>query len=123
VANRWQRLIGRTPTLKQRQASESPPREQAAAFGPKAQARTVLGVTETASDAEVVAAYHRLAQLYHPDRVAGLATEFQALADNRMKQINAAYDVLKRRMFSMQPEGRIAQPVRLGREPDGRPLL
>jgi hypothetical protein len=30
-----------------------------------------------------------------PDKVAGVAPEFQALADNRMKEINAAYALLK----------------------------
>ena len=33
--------------------------------------------------------------MYHPDKVAGLAPEFQALADTRMKEINAAYALLK----------------------------
>jgi DnaJ-class molecular chaperone len=35
--------------------------------------------------------------MYHPDKVVGLAPEFQALADKRMKEINAAYEVLKSR--------------------------
>ena len=58
-------------------------------------ARSRLGVAENASPAEVSAAYHHLAQMYHPDKVAGLAPEFRALADTRMKEINAAYEVLK----------------------------
>jgi DnaJ-class molecular chaperone len=57
----------------------------------------LLGLGNDASDAEVSAAYRRLAQMYHPDKVAGLATEFQALADKRMKEINAAYETLKRK--------------------------
>ena len=57
----------------------------------------VLGVNERATPEEVSAAYHRLAQLYHPDKVAGLAPEFQALAEKRMREINAAYEVLKQR--------------------------
>jgi DnaJ-class molecular chaperone len=32
--------------------------------------------------------------MYHPDKVAGMAPEFQALADTKMKEINAAYEVL-----------------------------
>jgi DnaJ-domain-containing protein 1 len=35
--------------------------------------------------------------MYHPDKVAGLAPEFQALADRRMKEINAAYEAVKQR--------------------------
>jgi DnaJ-class molecular chaperone len=58
-------------------------------------ARKILGVGDNASEAEISAAYRRLAQMYHPDKVAGLAPEFQTLADRRMKEINAAYEVLK----------------------------
>jgi DnaJ-domain-containing protein 1 len=36
-----------------------------------------------------------MAQMYHPDKVASLAPEFQALAEQRMKEINAAYSLLK----------------------------
>jgi DnaJ-class molecular chaperone len=58
-------------------------------------ARKILGVGDHASAAEISAAYRHLAQMYHPDKVAGLAPEFQALADQRMREINAAYEVLK----------------------------
>ncbi|MBK6427768.1 MAG: DnaJ domain-containing protein [Blastocatellia bacterium] len=54
----------------------------------------VLGVTATASRSDIANAYRELAQLYHPDKVATLAPEFQDLADQRMKEINAAYRVL-----------------------------
>jgi DnaJ-class molecular chaperone len=57
----------------------------------------VLGVDERASSDEITAAYRRLAQLYHPDKVAGLAPEFQIIAETRMKELNAAYELLKRR--------------------------
>jgi hypothetical protein len=60
-------------------------------------ARTVLGVSEGATEAEISAAYHRSAQMYHPDKVAGLAPEFQSVADAKMREINAAYRVLRRR--------------------------
>ena len=65
--------------------------------GPEAQALKLLGVTTNASPGEISAAYHHLAQMYHPDKVAGLAPEFQTLADLRMKEINAAYQLLKGR--------------------------
>lgn len=61
----------------------------------KARARKVLGVSDTATSDEISAAYRRLAQMYHPDKVAGLAPEFQMLADQRMKEINVAYESLK----------------------------
>jgi hypothetical protein len=57
-------------------------------------AHEILGVDTNASRTEIVAAYRQQAQLYHPDKVANLATEFQELADTRMKEINKAYDEL-----------------------------
>jgi hypothetical protein len=58
-------------------------------------AYSVLGIDSTATQAEIATAYHRLAKMYHPDKVAGLAPEFQAIAEERMKEINAAYNALK----------------------------
>lgn len=55
-----------------------------------------LGVGVGASQAEVVAAYRQMAMMYHPDRLSGLAPEFIELAEERMKEINAAYEELKR---------------------------
>jgi Protein of unknown function (DUF4236)/DnaJ domain len=57
----------------------------------------VLGVREGASVDEVTAAYRKQAQMNHPDRVANMAAEFQELAERRMKEINAAYDELRKR--------------------------
>lgn len=51
----------------------------------------VLGLAEGASLEEVKAAYKTLAKQYHPDRVASLGPEFRELAEQRMKDINAAY--------------------------------
>lgn len=56
----------------------------------------ILGVSVGASQAEVVAAYRQMAMMYHPDRLSGLAPEFVELAEERMKEINAAYEELKR---------------------------
>jgi DnaJ like chaperone protein len=63
--------------------------------GRSSTARKILGVSENASETEISAAYHRLAQMYHPDKVTGLGPEFQTLADKRMREINAAYEALK----------------------------
>ena len=35
--------------------------------------------------------YKKLAQMYHPDKVAGLAPEYYEIAETKMKDINAAY--------------------------------
>jgi hypothetical protein len=73
----------------QRARRDEPPSSQTTTV------RKILGVGNNASEAEISAAYRRLAQMYHPDKVAGLAPEFQALANKRMKEINAAYEALK----------------------------
>jgi hypothetical protein len=57
----------------------------------------VLGLEPNASMNEITSAYHRLAQMYHPDKVDGLAPEFRELADRRMREINAAYEELRHR--------------------------
>lgn len=54
----------------------------------------VLGVETSATRAEIADAYRELAQLYHPDKVATMAPDFQELAEQRMKEINAAYNAL-----------------------------
>ena len=61
----------------------------------RAQALKALGLSASPSADEVSAAYHRMAQMYHPDKVASLAPEFQALAEQRMREINAAYSLLR----------------------------
>lgn len=56
----------------------------------------VLKVPPGATKEEVTFAYRQMAKLYHPDKVASLAPEFQEMAEVRMKEINAAYQTLMR---------------------------
>jgi hypothetical protein len=49
-----------------------------------------LGVLPTATRAEIEAAFHIKIKETHPDLVARLAPEFQALADQMTKRLNAA---------------------------------
>lgn len=63
----------------------------------------VLGVDASATRTEILEAYRELAQLYHPDKVATLAPEFQDLAEHRMKEINAAYATLMGAAGTGQP--------------------
>ncbi len=57
----------------------------------------VLGVRRGASKDEIVSKYRELVRQYHPDTVTNMAPEFREVAEQRMKEINAAYDALKRR--------------------------
>src|SRR4051812_13684645 len=50
----------------------------------------VLGVARGANDAELKAAYRKLAMKYHPDRNSG-----DKDSEHKFKEINEAYDVLK----------------------------
>ena len=50
----------------------------------------VLGVTRGASDADMKAAFRKLAMVHHPDRNPG-----DSECEHRFKEINEAYDVLK----------------------------
>lgn len=50
----------------------------------------ILGVPESASQDDIRKAYRELARKYHPDKTGG-----DKAAEERLKEINAAYDVLK----------------------------
>ena len=57
-------------------------------------AHELLGVSESATDAELKQAYRRLVAKYHPDR---LDPFLKAYSDRLMRLINAAYDQERRR--------------------------
>lgn len=61
-------------------------------------AKTILGVRMGASQDEIRRAYLELVKKYHPDKVSHLADEFKVIAENKMKEINAAYALLKDRV-------------------------
>lgn len=51
-----------------------------------------LAIDPTATETEIKRAYRKLATLFHPDRQ---PSSFRAAAEARMKEINAAYGVLR----------------------------
>lgn len=59
----------------------------------------VLGVSESATDKEIRAAYLELVKKYHPDKYAD--SPLKDLADEKMKEINEAYDTITK----MRKEG------------------
>ena len=56
----------------------------------------VLGVAADASQDEIKSAYQRLIRQYHPDRVADMGPEIREVAERRAKEINAAYEQLRK---------------------------
>lgn len=59
----------------------------------------IIGVHKTASSKQIKAAYRQRMQEYHPDKVAKLGDELRELAEVKAKQINAAYNYLKKENF------------------------
>jgi DnaJ like chaperone protein len=57
----------------------------------------ILGVDRSATPDEIHDAYRHLASQYHPDKVAHLGDEFQELAEDKFKDVQRAYDMLRRR--------------------------
>lgn len=57
---------------------------------------TTLGLKKGASAEEIKKAYRKLSMQYHPDKVRHLGEEFRAIAEEKMKEINAAHDYLER---------------------------
>jgi DnaJ like chaperone protein len=72
-----------------------------AMFNPTANlesAYQTLGLTSSATDSEVKAAYRRMAKEYHPDVVAnkGMGEDFVKFALDKMQAVNQAYDQIKK---------------------------
>jgi DnaJ like chaperone protein len=64
-----------------------------------AQAYAVLGVSKSATNAEIKQAYRRLMNRHHPDKLSGSVPDAAALvaAEKRTREIRAAWDMLKTR--------------------------
>ena len=62
-----------------------------------ADAYTALGVSPESAPAEIKRAYRRLISQNHPDKLAsrGLPESMRAVAEERSREINAAYDLIK----------------------------
>ncbi len=60
-----------------------------------ASAYATLGVARGASTEQIGVAYRKLARTHHPDKVANEPREVREESERRMKEINAAYSLLK----------------------------
>jgi DnaJ-domain-containing protein 1 len=81
---------------KERANDGSQRREDKAKTDEKKDPYEVLGVSRNASFEEIKKAYKELANKYHPDKVSHLAPEFQEMANEKLKEINWAWGVIKR---------------------------
>jgi hypothetical protein len=57
----------------------------------------ILGISEDASDEDIRRAFHRLAKQYHPDKVHHLGEEFERMATEKFKELQKAFEELRRR--------------------------
>jgi curved DNA-binding protein CbpA len=74
-------------------AAPTAPQQETTAVAPFVDAYAVLGVRPDATDAELKAAYRRLAARHHPDVV---PTERRGAATTRMQELNIAYGLVRR---------------------------
>jgi len=56
-----------------------------------------LGLKPGASFTEIKTAYRKLSMKYHPDKVGHLGDEFKKVAEDKMKDLNVAYEYLKKK--------------------------
>ena len=57
----------------------------------------VLGLQPGVDFAEIKTAYRKLSMKYHPDKVGHLGDEFKKVAEDKMKELNVAYEYLKKK--------------------------
>lgn len=72
-------------------------RETAAGGRSEDQYYAVLGLESGADFDTVKKAYRKLSMQYHPDKVSHLGEEFKRVAEEKMKEINMAYDYFKKK--------------------------
>ena len=57
---------------------------------------TILGVSPNANDDEIRDAYREQSKKNHPDLVTHMSSDFQKLAEEKLKEINWAYNEIKK---------------------------
>jgi len=57
----------------------------------------VLGLEQSASFEEIKSAYRKLSMKYHPDKVGHLGEEFRKVSEEKMKELNEAYQYFKKK--------------------------
>jgi len=86
-----QRLPGYSTREETRGHQDNYSNTTGATHSPPPDPYAVLGLQPGASQEEIKRAYRKLALQFHPDKMAHLGEEFQALAEKRFKEIQEAY--------------------------------
>ncbi|MEB3311819.1 MAG: DnaJ domain-containing protein [Snowella sp.] len=96
------RLFQLTHAISPEIHKKSPPNPPKMIHYPHNDPYRILGIKPNATASEVTEAYLQAIRNYHPDKLMGLgmAPEFIQLAEQRTKEINAAYEVLKQQLSS-----------------------
>ncbi|MCH2522740.1 MAG: J domain-containing protein [Dehalococcoidia bacterium] len=56
----------------------------------------VLNVSPFSNDSEIESAYKKLVVQFHPDKTLNMGPDLRKLSEDKMKEINAAYDDIKK---------------------------
>jgi len=56
----------------------------------------ILEIEPTATDEELKKAYRRMAMKYHPDKLTTMGEEIQKAAQEKFRNVNAAYEAIKK---------------------------
>ena len=59
-------------------------------------AYNVLGVSKESTDMEIKKAYRKMANKYHPDKIAHLGEEFKEVSQEKFKSVSEAYHKIKK---------------------------
>lgn len=79
------------------QEKREPPKRPAPERGPSPESVFELLPGQNFSQAELKSRYRELLKQSHPDRVASMGPEFRKLAEKKTKEINDAYEKLKKK--------------------------
>ena len=70
----------------------------------------ILGVSQTASKDDIKKAYRKLAQDYHPDKLAGIPPAVAKLAEEKFKEVQEAYEILTKHRAEYDNQLRAVAP-------------
>ena len=71
--------------------------EAASGIGSEEQYYAILGLDAGTDFSTIKKSYRKLSMQYHPDKVGHLGEEFKRVAEEKMKEINVAYDFFKKK--------------------------